>query len=231
MKKNYHDVITHYLMAIVGGFFGGYAIFARMNVFGSAQTANLIELIKNILGANYFEGILRIGALFIYVLALILGTYFTHRTDWNLKYLVLKIEIFCVILLGFIPMNVNPIMALYPCFFATAFQWSIFKGAIGYTCSTIFSTNNIKQTVIAFTEYFLADQQDIQQECLRKGCFFAGTLIFFHTGVALAYLLWTLFLEKSILFLLLFLCVIYIYLKISDNLFIKKNSIEKKMIA
>ena len=46
MKNDYHDVIIHYLMAIVGGFFGGYAIFTRMNVFGSAQTANLIDLVE-----------------------------------------------------------------------------------------------------------------------------------------------------------------------------------------
>lgn len=230
MKKSYHEIIMHYLMAMVGGFFGGYAIFARMNVFGSAQTANLIELVKDILGSNYFEGMLRIGALLIYILALVLGTCFTYKTKWNLKYLVLKIEIICVILLGFIPTSVNPIIALYPCFFATAFQWSIFKGAMGYTSSTIFSTNNIKQTVVSFTEYFLTDQQEKQHECLKKGCFFGGTLISFHSGVAFAYLLWTLVLEKSIWFLLLFLFIIYIYLKITDNL-INKNSIKEKMTA
>lgn len=230
MNKNYHDVMTHYLMAIVGGFFGGYAIFARMNVFGSAQTANLIDLIKNILGANYLEGMFRIGALLIYVLALILGTCLTYKTRWNLKYLVLKIEIICVILLSFIPTSVNPIVALYPCFFATAFQWSIFKGALGYTSSTIFSTNNIKQTVVSFTEYFLTDQPEKQHECLKKGCFFGGTLISFHSGVIFAYLLWMLFLEKSILFLLLFLFAIYTYLKIIDNI-INKTSVKEKMIA
>ena len=52
MKNDYHDVIIHYLMAIVGGFFGGYAIFTRMNVFGSAETANLIDLVKALLGSD-----------------------------------------------------------------------------------------------------------------------------------------------------------------------------------
>ena len=54
MKKDHQDAILHFLMAMIGGFLGGYAIFARMNIFGSAQTANLIELIKNIFGANSY---------------------------------------------------------------------------------------------------------------------------------------------------------------------------------
>src|SRR5699024_11733141 len=58
-----------------------------------------------------------------------------------------------------------------------AFQWCIFKGAMGYTSSTIFSTNNIKQTVVSLTEYFLIQDTTIKQEKLKKGCFFGGTLL------------------------------------------------------
>ena len=37
--NNSSEVRTHFIMAVCGGFFGGYAIFGRMAVFGSAQTA------------------------------------------------------------------------------------------------------------------------------------------------------------------------------------------------
>ena len=82
MKNDYHDVIIHYLMAIVGGFFGGYAIFTRMNVFGSAQTANLIDLVKALLGSHYIDSLIRIGAVVIYILAMIIATFLTYRTKW-----------------------------------------------------------------------------------------------------------------------------------------------------
>ena len=85
MKKDHQDAILHFLMAMIGGFLGGYAIFARMNIFGSAQTANLIELIKNIFGANYVESLMRIGALLIYILAIMIATVLTYKSQWNLK--------------------------------------------------------------------------------------------------------------------------------------------------
>lgn len=202
MRKNYYDVIVHYLMAIIGGFLGGFAIFSRMNVFGSAQTANLIDLVRDILGNNYIESLIRIGALGIYVLAIVLATFCSYRTKWKLQYLVLFLDFSCAILLGVIPENVNPIIALYPCFFATAFQWCVFKGALGYTSSTIFSTNNIKQTVLSFTEYFLVSDNLTKHEKLKKGCFFGGTLLSFHSGVALSYLLYSMFALKGIWFLM-----------------------------
>ena len=68
--NNRSEVWMHFIMAVCGGFFGGYAIFGRMAVFGSAQTANLIELVGDILGKNTAEAALRLGALVLYVLAL-----------------------------------------------------------------------------------------------------------------------------------------------------------------
>ena len=103
MKKDHQDAILHFLMAMIGGFLGGYAIFARMNIFGSAQTANLIELIKNIFGANYVESLMRIGALLIYILSIMIATVLTYKSQWNLKHLVLYLEMICIVILGFIP--------------------------------------------------------------------------------------------------------------------------------
>ena len=51
-RETVFDVPVHYTMAIFGGFIGAYAILARMQVFGSAQTANMIELVCGILGRD-----------------------------------------------------------------------------------------------------------------------------------------------------------------------------------
>ena len=79
-KKDKFEVKTHFLMAICGGFLGGYAIFSRMAVFGSAQTANLIELVHSILGNDILEMCLRLGALLIYVGAIIIAVYLEKRS-------------------------------------------------------------------------------------------------------------------------------------------------------
>ncbi len=62
-RETVFDVPVHYTMAIFGGFIGAYAILARMQVFGSAQTANMIELVCGILGRDPEEVLIRIGAL------------------------------------------------------------------------------------------------------------------------------------------------------------------------
>ena len=85
----------------------------------------------------------------------------------NFKYLCIALELLAVLIVGMIPATVDPLLSLYPIFFVTAFQWCVFKGAEGYACSTIFSTNNLKQTVLSFTEYFMVREDD-EEERTKK---------------------------------------------------------------
>ena len=82
----------HFIMSVCGGFLGGYAVFGRMAVFGSAQTANLIELVGDILGRNTTDALLRFGALVLYIAAMVIFSVMSKKTAWNLKYLVLLVD-------------------------------------------------------------------------------------------------------------------------------------------
>ncbi|MBY0757521.1 YoaK family protein [Sellimonas caecigallum] len=191
LREKKCDVAVHYIMACCGGFIGAYAILSRMEVFGSAQTANLIELVCDILGRNPKEIMIRICALLIYVGAMILSVVLEKTTSWNLKYPAIVFDLTAVTAVGFVPGTTNPIIALYPVFFATAFQWCVFKGANGYVSSTIFSTNNLKQTVISATDYLMsAHDEEGREKKAEKALFFGGTILSFHAGVAVSYLLW-----------------------------------------
>ena len=75
-------------------------------------------------------------------------------------------------------------IALYPLYFAMAIQWCSFKGGDGFTCSTIFSTNNLRQFTTSMTEYLCSKDPD----ALRKWKFFASVLLCFHFGVIVSYL-------------------------------------------
>ena len=81
----------------------------------------------------------------------------------------------------------------------TAFQWCVFTGAKGYASSTIFSTNNVKQTFVSATEYFLSDDPEEKRKKAEKAKFFGGTLIAFHIGVAAEYALYQMLHLQSIL--------------------------------
>ncbi|MDN6279254.1 MAG: DUF1275 domain-containing protein, partial [Tetragenococcus koreensis] len=149
------DVYIHYIIALCGGFFGMYAITSRMGNFGQAQTANLIEIVRNILGKNMSEGALRIVAALLFMGGIISATIMERKTKIDLRYFSISFDLIAAILIGFFPLSMNPVIALYPVFFATAFQWCIFKGAKGYPSATVFCTNNLKQATISIIDYFL----------------------------------------------------------------------------
>lgn len=188
--NNRSEVWMHFIMAVCGGFFGGYAIFGRMAVFGSAQTANLIELIGDVLGKNFEDALLRLGAVLLYAAAMVVFVVLGKKTSLNLKYLAITVNAAVVAVTALIPEKMDPVLALYPVFFAMSFQWCVFQGAEGYVCSTIFSTNNLKQTVLSFAEYFTTGKDEAEERAknLKKGRFFGETILFFHVGVSAAFL-------------------------------------------
>jgi uncharacterized membrane protein YoaK (UPF0700 family) len=177
------DAMLHHMMSLIGGFFGGYAILLRSTVFGSAQTSNLMNLVIDLLGCDFWSVLIRIGAMLLYGLAAGLTVVLTQKTKCDLKRCSLAISAVATLALGFFPAEMNNVLALYPVFFAMSFQWNAFPGANGWVSSTIFSTNNVRQTALALANYCCTKEAS----SLRKARFFAGSLLFFHLGVALSY--------------------------------------------
>lgn len=183
-KEERMDTAIHYCMCAVGGFFGGYAILNRCEVFGSSQTANLIHLIFQLLGRNLPVFLLHLGAVVLYVAALAIAVVLTKRTRIHMRFFSIFVDGVAMIILYCLPKDMEPILALYPIFFATAMQWSVFSGARGFASASIFSTNNVKQTVSAFTLYLCEKEKD----SLEKAKFFGGVLLSYHVGVILSYI-------------------------------------------
>ncbi len=177
------DLWMHCLMALVGGFLGAYAIFNRFDIFGSAVTGNLIHLVMDLEDAKMLSVLIRLGSVAVFALAVAIATLIPARTSWNVRKVCLYIEIPVCILLAFFPADMNGMLSLYPVFFVTAFQWTSFTGACGYVCSTIFSTNNLKQTVSSFCLYWNSGDPNYKE----KGTIFGLTLLAFHTGIAISY--------------------------------------------
>lgn len=179
MKENIEKLI-HYNMACIGGFLGGFAILNHCDLFGSAQTSNLISIALMIAGEDKKDFLIRIIAMLLYLIGVSITVILPHKIKGiNMKLFSLCITTIAIFVLWYIPENTSHLVALYPIFFAMPIQWCCFKGADGYTSSCIFSTNNFRQFTAAMTEYFLTRDG----KALRKGKFFGGVLLFFHIGV------------------------------------------------
>ena len=178
--------LIHYTLSFIGGYLGLYAIVSRADLFGNAQTANLLYLVRDLVGRNFPDMLLRFGALAVYISAVILTVWIPAHFSMDLRYISIGIDICAVLFLGFLPSEMSPVIALYPVFFAMPFQWCTFKAPGGYNSSTIFSTNNLRQFTSALTE-FLMKKDSAQRD---KAKFYGMTLLSFHTGAALSLLLY-----------------------------------------
>lgn len=184
-EKKVHQCI-HYNMSVCGGFLGAYAVLNRCDVLGNAQTSNLIHLAMDILGRDLKQVILRVIAMLLYMCGTMLTVVLPKYTKCNLHVLSVLIDIAAVIILSFMPESMNTVVALYPVFFAMAFQWNVFADICGYASSTIFSTNNVRQMSISFTKYIC----DRQHSDWVRAKFYAGVLLFFHIGVGISFIAW-----------------------------------------
>ena len=179
------------------------------HLLGSAQTVNLIDIIVQGFGGQWNAVAFHALGLFLYVLAIFLATLLPKHTKLHCKLLALAVDAAaCVVMWRFpIQKNLPLVIYLYPTFFALPFQWCAFKGAYGFTSSTIFSTNNLRQFVSALTEVWCNGDTSFT----LKAQFFGATLLAFHLGVAASWLCWHFFGNAGFLFALAPICVTAIF--------------------
>lgn len=172
---------AHHAMAAVGGFFGVYALLVRGGTFGSSETSNLIYLVVSGLDGTWGSALVRLGGTACYIAGIVLAVLFRRAGRLaRLRWGAVGIDLIACLALARIPAETDPILALYPMFFATAVQWVSFSQAAGYNCATIFSTNNLRQFTEGVTEYLCGHEPEQR----RKFVFFGGTLACFHLGAA-----------------------------------------------
>lgn len=180
MRKT--DNIIHYNMAVVGGYFAGFTVCNLLDLFGNAQTLNLLSIVRDFFICDFQQMALRIVGAIMYFLGMSLSVIIPRCTKIRTDILSVVIDAMCLIILSLLPDNLHVFIRVYPVFFATAFQWTAFDKIEGYVSSTIFSTNNYRQ----FTTSLLAYAFDKDKALLAKARVFGFTLLYFHIGVALA---------------------------------------------
>ena len=152
---NHKRALLHVNLAFIGGLTGAYAILVRGGNFGAAQTMNLIEMVLNFTEMNLTDAFLRLAIFILYGLAIIAAFLIGEHFASVKSYIALAVEAVCIWIAGIIPTSVNPLIALFPVFILNAYQWQAFTTPECYNSSTIFSTNNYKQTLLAWTRYHM----------------------------------------------------------------------------
>ncbi len=184
MRQENVESYVHFSVSAVGGFLGGYALLNHHELFGNAQTSNMIHLVMGLVGTDFSDVMLRVIDLLLYLTGFALTIFIPKYLKWNLHICSVVLNTITILLLYTMPRGVSDYLFLAPVFLSMAFQWNSFKGAEGFLSSSIFSTNNLRQFSTSFFEY-LADGD---QKHLKKTRFFGMTLLCFHIGVLFSYL-------------------------------------------
>ena len=117
MESEKQTLYLHCIMCILGGFLGAYAILCRLMNFGSSQTANMIDILCTLFEGDVTDFLLRLSGLVLYVLAMVICVLLTKKTALNVKRYAIFIDMAGLILLAFIPADINPITGILPIFF------------------------------------------------------------------------------------------------------------------
>lgn len=195
MSKERMEYLVHFAMAMVGGFLGCYALVNHHELFGNAQTSNLIHIAICLTGTNILELLYRLLDLALYFLGFACTVVFAKYTKIDLHFCSVVFNMLAILLLYIMPHSVNDFVFLAPVFFAMSFQWNSFTGAGGYVSSTVFSTNNFRQFSTSLCEYFC----DWDKRHLHKTRFYGFTLLSYHIGVVIAYLVSKIFGMQGVL--------------------------------
>ena len=117
------------------------------NVFGSAKTSNMILLVNDLLQWDLFHIIIRFVSLIVYALGIIFTLWMAKYHPIIQKRICIIIDCLAALILGFLPENIHPVIALYPVAFAMSIQWCSFRGIRENPSAATFSTGNFRQLV------------------------------------------------------------------------------------
>ena len=167
------DMILHWNLTLVGGFLGTYAILLHAGNFGSAQTGNVMEMAAALTGKNFAEVGIRFLAFLIFGSAIVISYLLTNFTKLDMRKLVLWVDAAGLTVTAMMPEGMSAVVSLYPIFFCSAFQWGSYSGASGYNSASIFTTNNFKQSLLAWTQFVLTKDPEFR----RKGIMYMGHMV------------------------------------------------------
>lgn len=163
VTKDQWEALIHWNFAIVGGFLGAYAILLHMGNFGSAQTGNIMEMAASLVSGEWYDVLLRFLALPLFGGGVVVSYLLTNYTDINMRKLAIVVDAAGLVISSLLPLK-PALVGLYPIFFCSAFQWGVYSSANGYNSATIFSSNNFKQALLGWTQYFLTKDRNLRKK-------------------------------------------------------------------
>lgn len=148
-------------LTFIGGFIDAYTYIQRGRVLAAGQTGNIVFLSVDAARWNLPGIMTKLFTMLFFVLGIVTVEIMKHKNNrshyWRLVSLIAEF-IVCLIV-GFMPKEVSNIYIVPPLAFVMAMQNVAFSQIEGLGYNNVFSTGNLKKSVISFVEYFYHKRQ------------------------------------------------------------------------
>lgn len=197
------------ILAIVGGYLDAYTYVCRGKVFANAQTGNIvlfgIKLVEKQWGSalEYFTPIMA------FVVGILLSEFF--RKKYNKEFLhwrqsILLLEMAILIMVSFMPMGDLDILVNILISFVCSLQVEAFRKFRGKAYASTMCTGNLRSASEALYKSMIGKNK----EDFRSSMNYFGIITFFIIGGMIGAILTKKYLEKSVLFSVIGLMIVFI---------------------
>ena len=172
------------LLSFSGGLQDAYTYNVRDKVFANAQTGNVVLMSQNFMQGNYMQGFHYICPLFSFALGIFVAERIEHRykniekIHW--RQVILLIEMLALIIVGFLPAEMNMIANILVSF-SCAMQVQTFRKVHGYGYASTMCIGNIRSGTESLSQYL----RNKNEESLYKTLHFFGIIMIFAIGAGI----------------------------------------------
>lgn len=220
----------YYTLIAIGGFFGAYTYLLRGNVFCNAQTGNVVLMGMALGAGKWREGVYYLIPIFAYLMGAfcseLLPNPIKHRLPMRWDTLLIAIEMFVVVVLGFLPESAPVQISQVAINFIASMQYNTFRQAQGVAVATTFATNHIRQIGIGLAKE-VKHLKSKEKEFRKKMLVHLNMLLFFAAGAVVGTVFCNLLVGKAIWITLIPFAVLFAALLHAD-LTTEKDLVERK---
>ena len=153
-------------LTFCGGFTDAFTYIQFNHTLAAAQTGNIVFLSAALASHNFFGVFDRLASLIAYIVGLAIASIFHAHIDHYWR-------VFCLIPILIIGMIVRGLSASFPTYisvpalsFGLAMQNAAFAKTEGFGYSNVFTSGNIKKSVVAWSEYCFHHDQSQRQAAI-----------------------------------------------------------------
>lgn len=191
MRKHYRargqmseSFLTAAFLSISGGLQDAYTYIFRGKVFANAQTGNIVLLSQSVIERDWALAVHYIVPLLFFAVGIAAAENIrfkyqkAKRIHW--RQLVLFIEIILLLIVGFLPTELN-MLANAMVSFSCAMQVQAFRKVNGYAFASTMCIGNIRSGMEAMCAY----RRTHDKETFYKACCYLGIILMFALGAGL----------------------------------------------